>query len=285
MKFIAIVGTNASFSYNRKLLWYMKKHFTKEAQIEIVEITDLPLFSEDIREIPEGVQKIAEAIREADGLIFSTPEYDHAITAALKSLIEWLSWIKPQPLNSLPVMIVGVSLGNMGTVFAQENLRQILSSPGLDAFVLPSNQFLLGRAAEAFNQQDELIDERTISWLEHCFNNFMIYSKTLKPMRFPSPKKENNKEIIESEESKNSTETEEVWWTKETNQGLPVLSDADTGASEATMHDDRAYVLAMLGWYLSEKRMEHIRKKKRTQSPSDITKLFSVRAPKKVTRF
>ena len=42
----------------------MKKHFTKEAQIEIVEITDLPLFSEDIREIPEGVQKIAEAIRE-----------------------------------------------------------------------------------------------------------------------------------------------------------------------------------------------------------------------------
>ena len=66
MKFIAIVGTNASFSYNRKLLWYMKKHFTKEAQIEIVEITDLPLFSEDIREIPEGVQKIAEAIREED---------------------------------------------------------------------------------------------------------------------------------------------------------------------------------------------------------------------------
>lgn len=66
---------------------------------------------------------------------------------------------------------------------------------------------------------------------------------------------------------------------------LPPHKDADTGASEATMHDDRAYVLAMLGWYLSEKRMEHIRKKKRPQSPSDITKLFSVRAPKKVTRF
>lgn len=31
---------------------------------------------------------------------------------------------------------------------------------------------------------------------------------------------------------------------------LPAYKDADTGASEATMHDDRAYVLAMLGWYL-----------------------------------
>ena len=51
-------------------------------------------------------------------------------------------------------------------------------------------------------------------------------------LSIPSLKKENNKEIIESEESKNSTETDEVWWTKETNQGLPVLSDADTGASE-----------------------------------------------------
>ena len=44
---------------------------------------------------------------------------------------------------------------------------------------------------------------------------------------------------------------------------LPAHKDADTGASEATMHDDRAYVLAMLGWYLSERRLEHIKHKKR----------------------
>lgn len=31
------------------------------------------------------------------------------------------------------------------------------------------------------------------------------------------------------------------------------------------MHDDRAYVLAMLGWYLSERRLEHIKNKKRDQ--------------------
>ena len=29
------------------------------------------------------------------------------------------------------------------------------------------------------------------------------------------------------------------------------------------MHDDRAYTLAMLGWYLSERRIEHVKKKKR----------------------
>ncbi|WP_349583775.1 NADPH-dependent FMN reductase [Leuconostoc citreum] len=47
MNFVSIVGTNARKSYNRKLLWFMKKHFSTQANIEIVEIADLPLFSED----------------------------------------------------------------------------------------------------------------------------------------------------------------------------------------------------------------------------------------------
>lgn len=54
---------------------------------------------------------------------------------------------------------------------------------------------------------------------------------------------------------------------------LPPHKDADTGASEATMHDDRAYTLAMLGWYLSERRLEHIRTRKKPNSADIISKL------------
>lgn len=36
MKFVAIVGTNARQSYNRKLLYFMKKHFRQAAEIEVV---------------------------------------------------------------------------------------------------------------------------------------------------------------------------------------------------------------------------------------------------------
>lgn len=54
---------------------------------------------------------------------------------------------------------------------------------------------------------------------------------------------------------------------------LPPHKDADTGASEATMHDDRAYVLSMLGWYLSEKRLENIRARKKPNSIDIISKL------------
>ena len=68
---------------------------------------------------------------------------------------------------------------------------------------------------------------------------------------------------------------------------LPAHKDADTGVSEATMHDDHAYVLAMLGWYLSEKRIESVRNapKRNQTSMEDKMSLFKIRAPKKVTRY
>ena len=46
MKLIGIVGTNASKSYNRTLLQFMQKQFAEKADIEILEIVDVPMFDE-----------------------------------------------------------------------------------------------------------------------------------------------------------------------------------------------------------------------------------------------
>lgn len=54
---------------------------------------------------------------------------------------------------------------------------------------------------------------------------------------------------------------------------LPPYKDADTGASDATMHDDRAYTLAMLGWYLQEKRLENVRSRKKPSAIDILSKL------------
>lgn len=193
MKFIAIVGTNATKSYNRKLLQFMRSHFANEAQIEVAEIKDIPLFCEDYAQTPKSVLDLAAKIQAADGVIFGTPEYDHDIPATLKSVIEWLSW-KVHPLTKKPVMIVGASLGNLGTVQAQESLRRILDSPGLGSFVLPGFQFLLGRAEAAFDDKGNLTDQGTVAWLEQCFTGFVNYATALEELqqaakRQPEPKK------------------------------------------------------------------------------------------------
>ncbi|KRM95755.1 hypothetical protein FC19_GL001232 [Liquorilactobacillus aquaticus DSM 21051] len=67
----------------------MQQHFINDATIALAEIADIPLFSEEgLADIPESVYTLSDQLAAADGIIIATPEYDHAITAALKSTIE-----------------------------------------------------------------------------------------------------------------------------------------------------------------------------------------------------
>ncbi|MGO1678897.1 MAG: NADPH-dependent FMN reductase, partial [Ruoffia tabacinasalis] len=93
MKLVGIVGSNAVESYNRLLLQFIQKHFNKLIDLDIVEIDQVPLFnqSDDQTQSPV-IQDIAKRIEASDGVIIATPEHNHTIPAALKSLIEWLSF-------------------------------------------------------------------------------------------------------------------------------------------------------------------------------------------------
>lgn len=185
MKFVGIVGTNAKQSYNRRLLTYMQGHFKKEAAIELVELTDVPLFneSEDQSDSPI-IQPIYQKIVVADGVIIATPEHNHSIPSALKSLLEWLSF-NLHPFNGKPVMIVGASYSVQGSSRAQLHLRQILDAPGVNASVMPGSEFLLGRAREAFDENGNLKDERTVDFLETCFHRFMRFTKVANLLNEP----------------------------------------------------------------------------------------------------
>lgn len=55
---------------------------------------------------------------------------------------------------------------------------------------------------------------------------------------------------------------------------------------ENILHDDRSYCMALMGHALFELRSQDmVRQKRQVQSSQDISKLFSIRAPKNVTRF
>lgn len=178
MKLAAIVGTNAEFSYNRILLNFIKRYYAEEIEINVLEIKDLPLFNESETETPQVISDLAKVIQEADGVIISTPEYDHGMTAALKSAIEWLSY-NVHPFTGKPVMVVGVSLGKQGTDLAQINIRQVLDAPGVDAFIMPGHQFLLSNAPDAFNEDGALKDPKSVEWLKVCMTAFTDYVKTV----------------------------------------------------------------------------------------------------------
>lgn len=185
MKFIGIVGTNAKHSYNRLLMAFMQEEFSQLAQIEILDIKQVPLFNESCDQTnSEIIQRFNTKIMAADGVIIATPEHNHSIPSALKSLIEWLSF-NIHPLDGKPVMLIGASYDVQGSSRAQLHLRQILDAPGVNAAVMPGSEFLLGRAHEAFDETNRLKEERTIAFLESCFRKFLRFAEVANLLNIP----------------------------------------------------------------------------------------------------
>ncbi|NBJ68688.1 MULTISPECIES: NAD(P)H-dependent oxidoreductase [Clostridia] len=185
MKLVGIVGSNAELSYNRILLKYIAKQFSHLFEMEVIEIKDVPLFNQsDDQTNSPAIQRINNKIMHADGVIIATPEHNHTIPAGLKSLIEWLSF-KIHPLENKPVMIVGASYYAQGSSRAQLHLRQILDAPGVNAIVMPGNEFLLGKVKEAFDEQGNLKDQGTQKFLESILQKFVRFVKVLAALEGP----------------------------------------------------------------------------------------------------
>ncbi|MGO3791902.1 MAG: NADPH-dependent FMN reductase [Enterococcus gilvus] len=180
--FLAIVGTNSEKSTNRELLKYMKKHFAKQTNIELAEISELPMFNkpEDMS-LPIEVQHLADKIEASDGVIISTPEYDHAAPAALINALNWLSY-GIYPFVDKPVMVTGASYGTLGSSRAQAHLRQILDAPELKARVMPSSEYLLSHSLQAFDNQENLVNIDDITRLEGLFQDFLVFVEISKQM-------------------------------------------------------------------------------------------------------
>ena len=182
LKLIAIVGTNSKRSTNRQLLQYMSKHFADKAEIELVEIKDIPMFNKPAdRSVPELVSEIAEKIDAADGVLIGTPEYDHSIPAVLMNALAWLSYGIYHLLNK-PVMITGASYGTLGSSRAQLQLRQILNAPEIKANVLP-DEFLLSHSLQSFDQSGDLVDLDVVKKLDAIFDDFRIFVKITDKLR------------------------------------------------------------------------------------------------------
>lgn len=185
MKLVAIVGTNSDRSTNRKLLKFMQKHFSDKADIEVLEIKQLPAFNEPEDKLaPAEVQDFSEKILAADGVIISTPEYDHTIPAPLASALEWIAYTSRALINK-PTMIVGASLGLLGTSRAQAHLRQILDAPELKARVMPGTEFLLGHSEQVLDDDNHLNNPEKVAELEEHFSEFQNFVELTKALVKP----------------------------------------------------------------------------------------------------
>lgn len=183
MKLVGLVGSNADKSYNRSLLKFIAKNYTDLFELELLEIKDIPLFNQSNDQTnSETIQHLIRKISAADGVIIATPEHNRTVPPALKSVLEWLSF-KAHPFENQPVLIVGASYYDQGTSRAQLHLRQILEAPGVGAFTFPGNEFLLGHATQAFDENGDIKDPNTVKFLRSVLEKFVQYVNVLEGLK------------------------------------------------------------------------------------------------------
>src|SRR5438093_6434933 len=87
---IGISGSGRKRSFNTALLEAAKQLLPQNATLEVVDVSRLPLYNQDLEhEMPVDVKELKKKIRDADAILIATPEHNYSITAILKNAIEW----------------------------------------------------------------------------------------------------------------------------------------------------------------------------------------------------
>ena len=176
VRILGIAGSLRRDSYNRAALRAATQLCPDGASIETFEIDGIPGFNQDEEQNPPAkVAEFKRRIREADAILFVTPEYNYSIPGVLKNAIDWAS--RPygdSAWNGKPAAIMGASIGAIGTARAQYHLRQMMVF--LNMFPVNQPEVMIGNAAERFDAQGNLTDGASKEFIRQLLRNLVEWT-------------------------------------------------------------------------------------------------------------
>ena len=134
MRVLGISGSLRRDSLNSALLRAAAERLPAGAElVEFDRLGDVPPYDEDVETdgTPAVVEELRDAVRNADAVLIATPEYNSSIPGQLKNALDWVSRPAGQSaLSGKPAAVIGASTGMFGAVWAQAELRKVLSAMG-----------------------------------------------------------------------------------------------------------------------------------------------------------
>jgi chromate reductase, NAD(P)H dehydrogenase (quinone) len=180
MHVLALLGSLRKGSFNRMALNAAIELAPQEMTFEIADISEVPPYNQDVEDagIPPVVNRLKEQIKQADAILFATPEYNYSMPGLLKNAIDWASRPpKENPFNGKPCAIMSASTGMLGGARAQYHLRQSCVFVNLIAMNRP--EVIISKAAEKFDQSGKLTDEATRKILTVFMKTFEEWAKRM----------------------------------------------------------------------------------------------------------
>jgi chromate reductase, NAD(P)H dehydrogenase (quinone) len=133
MRILGLSGSLRRDSHNTRLLLGVRGLLPADVELEVFDqLAAIPPYSEDAEHtVPGAVVALSAAIARADAVLIATPEYNGSIPGQLKNALDWISRpVAGTPLKGKPAAVLGASTGLFGAVWAQAELRKVLSTIG-----------------------------------------------------------------------------------------------------------------------------------------------------------
>jgi chromate reductase, NAD(P)H dehydrogenase (quinone) len=163
VKLIGLPGSLRNASFSRATLVGLRNNLPDKVTLDILDL-QLPLYNED-NDRPGGpadVRRFRDAIRDCDGVVIATPEYNHGIPGVLKNALDWASrpYGKSVLINK-PVLVISVSPAFTGGVRAHAQVNETLLR--IPAHLIGGPQVVIAGISDKI-KNGVLIDEANLSF-------------------------------------------------------------------------------------------------------------------------
>lgn len=181
LSFVVLVGSIRKGSYHAAIASSLQSLVPEGVTVTVLgSVGDIPHYDAGLQAegFPTAVTAMGKAIKEADGVIVVTPEYNYSIPGVLKNALDWLSRLPETPFAGKPVSIMTGSPGPIGGARAQYHLRQIMVF--LDAYVFNKPEVMVGQFGSKIDAAaGTLTDEGTRTFISGHLEAFTAFARRL----------------------------------------------------------------------------------------------------------
>jgi chromate reductase len=170
-------GSLRKESFCKKTARIISNMMSSNFEMRPVEIGNLAIYNQDYDDegqTPAEWQRFRQEVKDLEGFLFVTPEYNRSIPPVLKNALDIGS--RPYGQNvwgGKPGAIISVSIGKLGAFGANHQLRQAVVY--LNIYTMQQPEAYIGEAASLFDERGELTNQGTADFLQQYADAFAAW--------------------------------------------------------------------------------------------------------------
>lgn len=170
-----LAGSLRKESFSKKIAKAITSMAPEGIEFKIIPLDDLPVYNPDFDDenrAPDSYVAFRNAIKEVEGIIFITPEYNRSVPGVLKNALD----VGSRPMgksvwNGKPAAVFSNSPGNLSAFGANHHLRQSLVF--LNMPIMQQPEVYIAQVRELFDESGNMKSGETKDFLQKAVDAYI----------------------------------------------------------------------------------------------------------------